>query len=80
MIKEQFKNKWYYLLILVLYWGSLLFICITLTLLGWYGGDVQIAGFVWSVGLFAIFWFIKKIFYYFMFRDNILPNKKDSSI
>jgi hypothetical protein len=78
MTKEIFHKTWYYRLLQVLFWGSLLFFSISLILLGLFESDVEIAGFFWAGVLSSIYWIIKKIFYYILFADKILPRKKSS--
>ena len=78
MTKETFHKKWYYRLLQVLFWGSLILFSVALIILSWLEGDVQIAGLFWSIILAIIYWLIKKIFYRIMFREKILPRKKSS--
>lgn len=76
MTKEKFHKTWQYRLLQVFFWGTLVLFSITLTLMGIFGSDVEIAGLVWSVVLAFVYWVAKRIFYYVMFNESILPKKK----
>jgi len=75
MDKATFHKKWYYRLLQGLFWSSLIIASITLIALGWFASDVELAGVFWACLLALVYWFAKKIFYYLMFKERILPNK-----
>jgi len=70
MSKATFHKKWYYRLLQVLFWGSLVLVSTALIVLSWLGSDVQIAGVFWAGLLALVYWLIKKIFYYLMFKEK----------
>lgn len=78
MDKETFHKKWYYRLLQVLFWGTLIPVSGTLiivAILGIFGigeDDIPIAGLFWASILIIIYWSAKKIFYYIMFKEKIL--------
>lgn len=75
MTKETFHKTWYYRLLQVVFWGSLILFSVSLMLLGVFESDVEISGFFWSAVLAGIYWFTKRIFYYVMFGEKIFPRK-----
>lgn len=78
MDKETFHTKWYYRLLQVIFWGSFVFFSVSLILLGMFASDVEISGFVWSAVLAFVYWLIKRVVYYILFAERIMPlrNKK----
>jgi hypothetical protein len=75
MTKETFHKKWYYRLLQVVFWGSFVFFSISLILLGYFESDVEISGIFWSGVLAIIYWTLKRILYYILFAENILPTR-----
>ena len=75
MDKKTFQKKWYYRLLQVIYFGSLITFSLFLIIAGIFESDVEIAGFFWAGILALVYWFIKKIFYYVMFEEKILLQK-----
>lgn len=73
MDKEIFRKTWYYRLLQVLFWGSLVFFSLVLILLGFFESDVEVSGFFWAAVLAGVYWFLKRIFYYVAFGESILP-------
>jgi len=71
--KEAFHKKWYYRLLQIIFWGSLIFFSISLILLGYFESDVEVSGLFWAGVLAGVYWLIKRVFYYILFRENILP-------
>jgi len=52
-----------------------------LIIVGIFESDVEIAGFFWAGVLILVYWLIKRVFYYFMFREKIFgKNQKGVSI
>ena len=78
MTKEAFHKTWQYRLLQVLFFGSYVAFSITLILMGIYGSDVEIAGFFWSVVLAVVYWLAKRVLYYILFAEKIVPRKKFS--
>lgn len=75
MTKSHFHKTWYFRLIQVLFWGSLLFFSIVLILLGIFESDVEIAGFFWSGVLALVYLLLKRILYYILFGESIFALK-----
>ena len=74
-------KKWYFRLLQVIYFGSLIAFSLFLIIAGILGSDVEIAGFFWAGVLILVYWLIKRVFYYFMFREKIFgKNQKGVSI
>jgi hypothetical protein len=81
MDKITFQKKWYYKLLRVLFFGSLILFSLFLIIVGIFDSDVEIAGFFWAGVLALVYWLIKRVFYYFMFREKIFgKNQKGVSI
>jgi hypothetical protein len=79
--KETFQKKWYFKLLQVIFFGSLILFSLFLIIAGILGSDVEIAGFFWAGVLFLVYWLIKRLFYYFMFREKVFgKNQKGVSI
>jgi len=76
MKKETFHKKWYFRLIQAIFWCTFIFL-ILLGIRGiLYEDDMPLVGFFWAGVLAIVYWFIKKIFYYILFGESILPRKK----
>jgi hypothetical protein len=75
MKKETFQKKWYYRLIQIIFWGSLIFLSGALIILGLYEDDIPAAGFFWAGVVVLAYWIAKRIFYHIIFGDRILPRK-----
>ena len=81
MNKKTFQKKWYYKLLQVIFFGSLIAFSLFLIIAGILDSDVEIAGFFWAGVLCLVYWLIKRVFYYLMFRENIFgKNQKGVSI
>ena len=81
MNKKTFQKKWYFRLLQILFFGSLIAGSLFLIIAGILGSDVEIAGFFWAGVLILVYWLIKRVFYYFMFREKIFgKNQKGVSI
>jgi len=78
MNKKTFQKKWYYKLLQVIFWGSLIFLSIALMIASLFEDDIPLAGFFWIGVLIFVYWFTKRIFYHKLFGEKILPkeNKK----
>jgi|GEM_PF-3430888 len=76
MNKETFHKKWYYRLIQVLFWGTLIPILVTLAVISASEDDIPAAGFFWAGVIVFIYWIAKRILYRIMFGENIFPKKK----
>ncbi len=72
MNKATFHKKWYYWLLQVLFWSSLIFLSVGLIILGLSEDDIPAAGFFWAGVVIFIYWIVKKAFYHVMFGENIL--------
>ena len=80
MNKKTFQKKWYYKLLQVIFFGSLIAFSLFLIIAGILDSDVEIAGFFWAGVLCLVYWLIKRVFYYLMFRENIFgKNQKGVS-
>ncbi|MFA5856301.1 MAG: hypothetical protein WC867_03020 [Candidatus Pacearchaeota archaeon] len=75
MKKETFQKKWYFRVIQIFYWVSLILISIALLIISLYEDDIPMAGFFWLIIILFIYWLIKRIFYYLMFGTRIFPKK-----
>jgi len=81
MDKEVFRKKWYYRLLRVLFWGTLVPISVALILfavlgiLGVYEEDIPIAGLFWAGAVIFIYWIAKRTLYRILFGESILPRK-----
>jgi len=81
MKKEAFQKKWYFKLLQVTFFGSLILFSLFLIIVGIFEGDVEIAGFFWAGVLCLLYWLIKRVFYYLMFREKVFgKNQKGVSI
>lgn len=81
MKKSEFQKKWYYKLLQVIFFGSLILFSLFLIIGGILGSDVEIAGFFWAGVLCLFYWLVKRIFYWIMFREKIFGgNQKGVSI
>ncbi len=81
MKKETFHKKWYSKLIQLIYFGSLVVFSLFLIIVGILEGDVEMAGFFWAGVLCLVYWLIKRVFYYVMFKEKIFgKNQKGVSI
>ena len=81
MKKETFQRRWYFKLLRVIYFGSLIAFSLFLIVAGIFEGDVEIAGFFWTGVLILVYWLIKRVFYYLMFGDKVFGNnQKGASI
>jgi hypothetical protein len=76
MDKETFHKKWYYRVLQVLFWGSLVSLSGGLIILGLSEDDIPAAGFFWAGIVIFTYWIIKKVFYYLMFGERILSRSK----
>jgi hypothetical protein len=77
--KEIFRKKWYYRLLQVLSWGSLVPIAgglIVFATLGVFEEDIPATGLFWAGVVIFVYWAVKRIFYYILFGESILPRKK----
>jgi len=72
MDKKTFHKKWYYKLLLFVYWISLILIIGTLVVFSFYEDDIPIAGLFWVIVAAFLYWVIKKILYYIMFKERFL--------
>ena len=75
MNKETFEKKWYFRPLRWFYWGSLGAISLFLIILGIIGSDVEAAGVFWAGVVAAIYWTFKRLFYFFLFGESLLPRK-----
>lgn len=75
MTKELFRKKPYYRLLQFIFWGSLFVFSGGLIIIGLSEDDIPAAGFFWAGIVAIVFWFIKRIFYYILFNESILPKK-----
>lgn len=80
MNKKTFRKTWQYRLLKVLFFGSYIVFAVTLTLMGIFGSDVQMAGLVWSAVLALVYWFAKRLLYYILFAEPIFLRRKFSNI
>ncbi|MBS3072517.1 hypothetical protein J4477_01625 [Candidatus Pacearchaeota archaeon] len=81
MDKKTFQKKWYYKLLQVIYFGSLIAFSLFLIIAGILDSDVEIAGFFWAGVLGLVYWLIKRVFYYLMFKEKVFgKNQKGVSI
>src|SRR3989344_8777313 len=81
MNKKTFQKKWYFILVQIVFFGSLISFSLFLIIAGILDSDVEIAGFFWAGVLIIIYWLIKRVFYYLMFREKIFGrNQKGVSI
>jgi len=71
MKKETFQKKWYFKLLQVIFFGSLILFSLFLIIAGILDSDVEIAGFFWAGVLCLAYWLIKRVFYFLMFREKI---------
>lgn len=76
MDKEAFHKKWYYRLLQILFWGSLITLSGGLIILGLSEDDIPAAGFFWAGVVIFIYWIAKKVFYHVMFGENILSRSE----
>ena len=76
MTKKQFHASWQFRLLRVGFFGSYIFLSIALILLGIFESDVEIAGFFWSGVLAIVYWIAKKLLYYVMFGEGLIPHTK----
>ncbi|MDP4039715.1 MAG: hypothetical protein Q8P57_03995 [Candidatus Pacearchaeota archaeon] len=76
MKKETFRKKWYFRLLRVIFFGSLIPFSLFLIIAGWFESDVEIAGVFWAGVLCLIYWLIKRVFYYVMFKEKIFGNNQ----
>jgi len=81
MNKDAFHKKWYYHLLRVLFWGSLipisgaLMLIAILGVLGIYEEDIPIAGLFWAGIVIFTYWIAKRTLYRVLFGESILPRK-----
>lgn len=75
MNKKTLHKKWYFRLLKVIFFGSLMIILGGLAIISISEDDIPLAGFVWAGIVMIIYWLIKKIFYYILFREKILSLK-----
>lgn len=81
MKKETFQKKWYFKLLQVIFFGSLIVSSLFLIIAGILDSDVEIAGFFWAGVLCLVYWLIKRVFYWIMFKEKIFgKNQKGGSI
>ena len=81
MKKETFQKNWYFKLLQVIFFGSLILFSLFLIIAGIFDSDVEIAGFFWAGILCLVYWLIKRVFYFLMFREKIFgKNQKGVSI
>lgn len=73
MTKETFEAKWFFRPLRYMYWGSLAIFSIFLIVIGFIGSDVEAAGFFWAGVVAAIYWAFRRLFYFLMFGDSLLP-------
>lgn len=75
MDKKTFHKKWYYQLLRVVFFGSLVFFSGSLIVIGLTEDDIPMAGFVWAGVVTLGYWLTKRFFYFVMFGEAILPRK-----
>src|SRR3989344_394960 len=81
MNKKTFQKKWYFILVQIVFFGSLISFSLFLIIAGILDSDVEIAGFFWAGVLCLVYWLIKRVFYLLMFREKIFgKNQKGVSI
>lgn len=81
MNKKKFQKKWYYKLLQISYFGSLILLSLFLIKVGIFDSDVEIAGLFWAGVLCLVYWLIKEVFYWIMFGEKIFGNnQKEVSI
>jgi hypothetical protein len=82
MTKEAFHKTWYYRLLQVVFWGTLipiagaLIMVAVLGVLGIYEEDIPVAGLFWAAVVALVYWVAKKIFYFVLFGESLLPQKR----
>lgn len=76
MKKEIFQEKWYFKLLQIIFFGSLIAFSLFLIIAGIFESDVEIAGFFWAGVLCIVYWLIKRVFYFLMFREKIFGNNQ----
>jgi hypothetical protein len=75
MNKKTFHKKWYFRLLQILFWGSLILFIYPGIWAILYEDDMPFMGFIW-IGVFIFaYWFAKRIVYSILFGDSILPLK-----
>lgn len=80
MNKETFQKKWYYKLLQVAFFGSLMLFSLFLIIAGIFDSDVEIAGFFWAGILCLVYWLIKRVLYSVMFKERIFGKGKKGFI
>jgi hypothetical protein len=78
MDKKTFHKKWYFRLIQVIFWVSFIYLIYIGIWAILYEDDMPFVGVIWIGVLIFVYWSIKKIFYYVMFRERIF-GKKDKN-
>lgn len=81
MDKKAFHKKWYYKLLQLVYFSSLIVFSLFLIIAGILGSDVEVAGFFWAGVLCLVYWLAKRVFYWIMFKEKIFgKNQKGAFI
>ncbi|MEK6843866.1 MAG: hypothetical protein AABX83_00410 [Nanoarchaeota archaeon] len=75
MNKKTFHKKWYFLLVQMIFWSSLIFLILLSIWAVFYEDDMPFIGVIWIIAFILIYWLVKRIFYYVMFEDRFLPLK-----
>jgi hypothetical protein len=71
MKREAFQKKWYFKLLQIIFFGSLIIFSLFLIIVGILGSDVEVAGFFWAGVLCLVYWLIKRVFYWIMFKEKV---------
>jgi hypothetical protein len=81
MNKETFHKIWYFRLLRLCYWSTLIFITGTLTvfavlgMLGIYEEDIPMAGLLWAGIVASVYWLAKRVLYHVLFGERIVPRR-----
>jgi len=77
MNKKTFHKKWYFRLLQIIFLAFFIFF-IFLGIWGiFYEDDIPLAGFFWAGVVAVVYWFIKRISYYILFKEKIFGKPKN---
>lgn len=75
MKKEIFQKKWYYRLLQIIFLGCFIISIYPGIWAIFYEDDMPFIGVLWIIIFIIIFWFIKRICYYLLFKKKIISRK-----
>ncbi|MDD5074764.1 MAG: hypothetical protein PHO54_02690, partial [Candidatus Peribacteraceae bacterium] len=75
MDRETFHRKWYYRILHLIFWSSLVSLAGGLILLGLTEDDIPAAGFFWAGVVILVYWLARRTLYAILFGDPMFRRR-----